>query len=529
VLTLALHMSRRLVALLTAVTVAAGFLTAANIPSAAASPPTGPAIADNIGCAAHALPPNDDGSTGSVALPFKLNFYNHTYTSLYVNNNGNVTFQAPMSTFTPFNITANIPPMIAPFFADVDTRGPLSFRTSYGATTFEGRPAFCVNWRHVGYYAERADKTNTFQLIIVNDNPQGDFDIVFDYGSIQWETGEASGGVNGTGGTSAGAGFSNGDGNPAHFTQLAGSLQNGAFLDSNPTTGLATHGNSDPAVPGRYVYHIASGNQVSRANVCTPYYFVSVAGSGETPSSPDDRAASGETKAVYKGLTDNYHGPISSVTFYQTPYQALPTSVLGQNVNAQNFNHQFFDINFPAYLNSISDGYSQLTGYLDSINRTCAAQHLTPKIFLVGYSQGALVIHQYLLNIRSTDPVKPQIAFVGLIADPAAIKGRTELVNWGTASDANDYGVCHVAQNIAGVDACSTSNHDIPQPFQHITESLCDIGDSVCDTSEDTSGFIGGWKGKVQAGTITHTTYPAKEPSALENMGRSITVLNHMP
>ena len=60
-----------------------------------------------------------------------------------------------MGTYTPFTIGANTPPIIAPFFADVDTRGdgsaPVTY--SYGATTYSGRPAFCVNWLNVGYYA----------------------------------------------------------------------------------------------------------------------------------------------------------------------------------------------------------------------------------------------------------------------------------------------------------------------------------------------------------------------------------------
>jgi len=35
------------------------------------------------------LPANDDGSTGLVSIGFSANFFGTTYTSLYVNNNGN--------------------------------------------------------------------------------------------------------------------------------------------------------------------------------------------------------------------------------------------------------------------------------------------------------------------------------------------------------------------------------------------------------------------------------------------------------
>ena len=189
----------------------------------AATASLGPVVGD-AGCAANALFANDDGSTPEVALPFTLDFFGTSYSSLWVNNNGNVTFSGPLSTYTPFAITATTPPIIAPFLADVDTRSPESGLVTYGTTTFQGHTAFCVDWPHVGYFAEHADKLNDFQLLLVNrsDAAAGAFDIVFNYGQVQWETGDFSGGVDGFGGTSAGAGFSDGDGDPAHFFQLSG-------------------------------------------------------------------------------------------------------------------------------------------------------------------------------------------------------------------------------------------------------------------------------------------------------------------
>ncbi|HEY2479416.1 MAG TPA: nidogen-like domain-containing protein [Solirubrobacterales bacterium] len=214
-------------------------------------------VIGSSGCEANILPPNDDGYTGEVTLPFELDFFGQRYTSLWVNNNGNVTFGEPMSTYTPFEINADTPPIIAPFFADVDTRGAGSGLVTYGTTTFEGRQAFCVDWPNVGYYEEKMDKTDDFQLLLVErgDVAPGDFDIVFNYNRIEWETGEASGGVDGLGGTSAGAGYSNGDGLAGDFYQLPGSLVNGGLLDSNFATGLI-HNDAGSTVPGRYVFHV---------------------------------------------------------------------------------------------------------------------------------------------------------------------------------------------------------------------------------------------------------------------------------
>lgn len=211
-------------------------------------------------CRANSLFRNDDSSTGQVALPFPVSFYGNTYQSLFVNNNGNVTFNSPLGTYTPFQLTASTPPIIAPFFADVDTRPSGSRLTTYGATTYEGRPAFCVYWDDVGYFSNHTDKLNTFRLYLVDrsDEVLGDFDIVFDYRRIRWETGDASGGSNGFGGTSAGAGFSSGTGDPDGFFQIPGSLVNGAFLDGGPSS-LSAGSRDSGGQPGIWRFRVRSG------------------------------------------------------------------------------------------------------------------------------------------------------------------------------------------------------------------------------------------------------------------------------
>ncbi|HRN35971.1 MAG TPA: hypothetical protein PLL18_03555, partial [Flavobacteriales bacterium] len=47
-----------------------------------------------------ALQPNDDGSSSLITLPFTFNLYGESYTTCYVNNNGNVSFQTPYSTYS---------------------------------------------------------------------------------------------------------------------------------------------------------------------------------------------------------------------------------------------------------------------------------------------------------------------------------------------------------------------------------------------------------------------------------------------
>lgn len=226
------------------------------------TPAQAAAIRSLSGFTTSSLPANDDGSTGSVTLPFTVNFFGNLRSSLFVNNNGNLTFDSALSSFTPFDLTSTAREIIAPFFADVDTRGTGS--VTYGTDTVDGRTAFGVNYSGVGYYSVNTDRTNSFQALLIDrsDTGSGNFDIEFNYDQIQWETGDASGGVNGLGGNSARIGYSNGTGNPGTSFELAGSAINGAFLDSNTTTGLI-HNSLNSNVDGRYVFSARNGSIVS--------------------------------------------------------------------------------------------------------------------------------------------------------------------------------------------------------------------------------------------------------------------------
>lgn len=120
-----------------------------------------------------------------------------------------------------------------------------------------------MNWIDVGYYSGGTDKLNSFQLLIVSrpDQGPGAFDTVFNYDKIQWETGSASGGSGGLGGSSARAGFASGSSIPGASLEIQGSGRNGAFLDSAPD-GLIHHHDGSTNVNGRYVYAIRNGKPV---------------------------------------------------------------------------------------------------------------------------------------------------------------------------------------------------------------------------------------------------------------------------
>ena len=164
-----------------------------------------------------ALQPNDDGSSSLINLPFTFSFYGQNYTSLYINNNGNVTFGSGLSGYSASAFPSPSNKIVAPFWGDVDTRA------GNGRVVYKITPnAIFVNWENVGYYSQKGDKRNTFQLILSDGTapsiPLGQ-NIAFCYQNMDWTTGSASQGVNGFGGVPATAGANKGDN--TLFFQLA--------------------------------------------------------------------------------------------------------------------------------------------------------------------------------------------------------------------------------------------------------------------------------------------------------------------
>ena len=156
---------------------------------------------------------NDDGSTDAIQLPFDFCLYGVTKNEFFINNNGNVSFDGYYSTFTSTGFPIDGYPMLAPFWADVDTRqdnGPL------GEVWYKVTPtSVIVIWNNVGYYDEHGDKRNTFELIFTDGNDPligvGN-NVAFSFADMAWTTGDASDGVNGFGGVPATVGVNKGDG-----------------------------------------------------------------------------------------------------------------------------------------------------------------------------------------------------------------------------------------------------------------------------------------------------------------------------
>lgn len=201
------------------------------------------------GYGALAMSRNDDESSSLLNLPFGLNFFGTTYNNFYINNNGNITFNGPVGTYTPRPFPIANQPMIAPFWGDVDTRcgtcGEVYVASPDSNTVV-------VTWDKVGYYSAHSDKTNTFQLVLHNrpDTGTGNFDAVFRYGDLTWTTGDASDGSGGLGGTPAQAGLDAGD--QTNFFTLPGS-RSAAVLNLENTSNLPS------PIPGVWSLAVRNG------------------------------------------------------------------------------------------------------------------------------------------------------------------------------------------------------------------------------------------------------------------------------
>eukprot|EP00731_Ephydatia_muelleri_P027336 Em0019g209a len=222
----------------------------------------------------------DDNDSGILQLPAYLVFYNKSYSSLVVCNNGMISLQtnSPFRCKTPKNgIPNSHQTLIGPFISDVDTRPPNSGKVYYELSTspsllarareditltyrdetFNPTLLIIATYDHVGYYPQNTDKLNTYQVVLATNGATSY--ALFLYNAIEW-TRSTSG--------SANVGFNEGDGIRWFVT---------------PITNLATlPQTSNVNVPGLYVYRI-DGTEIPAAPASILYPYGVAAGDASLP------------------------------------------------------------------------------------------------------------------------------------------------------------------------------------------------------------------------------------------------------
>ncbi len=232
----------------------------------------------------------DDTSNLVVNLPFSMNWNGTNYTQIYINMNGNCTFGSGFTGYNPNNSTiagtnANI---MAPLWADVDTRNTASAQVSYSSTnsgnvpTVDGRPAFFVNWIDVAAYNQQVAPTNSFQLVIVDrsDTGAGNFDFMYNYDRVTWDIATAASSLRArVGWGQAGVGYELPGSGTAQAS--ASALSDTAAAD----TSLIQNELNDEDQLGRYVWQVRGGTAPNIPPVVTVV----------------DRVLEGNAPGVYRG------------------------------------------------------------------------------------------------------------------------------------------------------------------------------------------------------------------------------------
>ncbi|XP_018362024.1 PREDICTED: nidogen-2 isoform X2 [Trachymyrmex cornetzi] len=136
-------------------------------------------------------------------------FYDKIYNSIFINGNGVLSFARAMQRF--FNIAFPLDdPVISPLYTHVDTRasgtiywsetdspdvlaraGGLIRSAFKDANNFMPTHVFLATWMDVGYYNERNDKVNTYQVAISSNGTHSFVELLYPENGIQWIQGES--------------------------------------------------------------------------------------------------------------------------------------------------------------------------------------------------------------------------------------------------------------------------------------------------------------------------------------------------
>ncbi len=262
-------------------------LLVAPVPARALGPN---AVRNPTGAMATQVTPADDTSNLVVDLPFEMNWNGTPFSQIYINMNGNCTFG---NTFTEWDPNPTLASrnrnIMAPFWADVDTRNAASGKLWYSDVTnpplVDGHEAFIVTWNGVARYNNTATPLDYFQLVLIDrsDIATGDFDFEFNYDQMLWDRGTAAS----TGYARAGWAINGG----ASY-ELPGANSSGALLDSGAaSTSLIKNSLNSGGQLGRYVWQVRNGSPPVTARTITV----------------TDRTLEGNTRgayAVYTGVGD---------------------------------------------------------------------------------------------------------------------------------------------------------------------------------------------------------------------------------
>jgi predicted esterase len=218
----------------------------------------------------------------------------------------------------------------------------------------------------------------------------------------------------------------------------------------------------------------ASAENRRKPPTCADAIVFALVGSGQHVTSATDLSVSPQLAAIYAGAVSALE-PAHTIAPRVIEYPAESTRVLWAGVTVWNFETKLRS-NLGRYLAGEQAGLNALRGEVALARARCPRS----KLALIGYSQGAMIVHQFLNELARVSDATA-IAAAVVLADPERVAGAAP-IELGTATAASD-GVCSAASHVASCTAPEPLE-DIREPYAHVTASLCDAGDAVCDTSE---------------------------------------------
>jgi hypothetical protein len=182
-------------------------------------------------------PIRNDDAYFKIDLGYTFTLFGTAYDSLYVNTNGNVSFNSGISAYIPLGPIGADQPVVSAWFGDVDTRNA----ATGGVYVLNDSVAqqLIVTWDQVGYYNNHGDKLNSFQLVLRGDGyvvPDGEGTVGFWWKAMDWEDTDTS--------TTAAIGFG------------TGTVGDGFVLEGTNAVGLA------PVVANHHIWFDTSSGSV---------------------------------------------------------------------------------------------------------------------------------------------------------------------------------------------------------------------------------------------------------------------------
>ncbi len=128
----------------------------------------------------------DSSCTATPVATFSLNIGGTSYSSMFVHENGIVSFGAPITDGPATPLSSFTVPVFAPFFADGAPANATSIRYGWTDPSVGFPNSFWVTWDEFVADGSTTGLANIFQLGVV-DLGGGDFDLIFNYETIAWD------------------------------------------------------------------------------------------------------------------------------------------------------------------------------------------------------------------------------------------------------------------------------------------------------------------------------------------------------